>query len=379
MTLQKDIEKILSLYKDGEVLKASQMGKRFYKELPRKVRKVVEVANFFAGVIFSGEIENVIDYTSHLDVVLSKVFFLEGNFEKYRSTVYKVLQNAQDPLAKLYCLKEIKMFDGKGFADLYQSYSNTEVVSKRTEYLKRFLENDFRKAVMDISDFLAQKLHPEVLLDLADIWYYTEQYKELSELCLSIYREGKISDYFLYLYSYSLFSSGKIPDAIAVLEKLAKKYSKNINIVYNLAVCYFRNGDLTKAVELIDLCGNMPYYPEISFTKGVILYRLGRYEDSKKEFSKVENCEEFKFASKYNMSLCDYRIGNYEEAIKRLISLRNESFVDRKNFEAIDRTVWFIKKASRKIPYVLIFLFSLILPSTVGLVIYLILTYLGIR
>lgn len=374
MILQKDIDKILNAYKEGEVFKASQIGKSFYRELPSKVKKVVEVANFFSGVMFSSKVSDVLDYTSYLDVILSKSLFLEGDFEKYRNTAYKVLETTQDTLTKLYCLKEIKMFDEKRFSKLYPKYSGIEISSKRSEYLRKFLENDFKGAIKDISEFLSQKPHPEIILDLADIWYYTDQYRELSELCLSMYKENRINDYFLYLYAYSLFSSGRIPDSISLLERLAKKYPRNINIIYNLAVSYFRNGNYEKAIELINLSESILYSAEISFVKGIILYKLGRYKESKNEFLKIENNEEFQFSSKYNISLCDYHLKNYEDSISRLINLRNEKFVDRKNFEAIDKTIWSIKRGKRKISYPMIFLLSLISSFGLGIIIYLIIT-----
>ena len=379
MITKKGIDKIIEAYKQGELLKASQVGKGFFKELPKKVQKIVEVANFLTGSIFSGNIKNVIDYTSHYDVILAKYFFLEGDFEKYRDTVYKVLETTEDNFSKLYCLKEIKMFNGKDFSNLYPKYSGIEITTKRSEYLRKFLENNYKGTVKDISDFISEKSHIEILLDLADIWYYTEQYKELSELCLSMYREGKINDYFLYLYSYSLFSSGRIPDAINILEKIVKKYPRNVNIVYNLAVSYYRNGNIEKAEELIRICEKEKDAPEIHFAKGIFLYYLNKYDESKKEFLKTKEFEEFQFSSEYNASICDYKMKNYEEAIARLVKLRNEKFVDRKNFEAIDRTIHFIKNKSRKTPYYILILLLFILSIGLGITIYFILSFTGLR
>lgn len=378
MVLQKDVEKILTYYKEGNLTKVSQIGKSLFKDLPKKVKKAVEVANFFTGAAFAGNVKDVLDYTSHLDVILSKVFFLEGKFGEYRDTVYKVLETTNDTLTKFYCLKEVKMFSEKDFSQLYSKHSEIVVSSKRSEYLKKFLESDYKGAIKDISDFLSQKPHPEILLDLADIWYYTDQYRELSELCLSMHKEGEINNYFLYLYSYSLFSSGKIPDAINTLERLAKKYPRNINIVYNLTISYLRSGNLEKAEELINLCEKISSFPEIPFTKGIILYKLGRYEESKKEFMKVEGSEEFQFSSKYNISLCDYRMKNYHEAISNLVRLRNEKYVDRKNFEVLNRTIWLFKKASRKIPTILVIMLFLISSLGIGISVYIVLSYLGI-
>lgn len=379
MVTRKDIDKILEAYKQGELVKASQIGKGFFKELPKKVQKVVEVANFLTGAIFSGNIREVIDYTSHYDVILAKHFFLEGDFETYRNTVYKVLETTKDNFTKLYCLKEIKMFNEKNFQTIYPKYSDIEITTKRSEYLRKFLENNYKGAIKDISDFFSEKPHMEILLDLADIWYYTDQYKELSELCLSIYKESKINDYFLYLYSYSLFSSGRIADAINILEKIARKYPKNTNIVYNLAVSYYRNGNIEKAEELIRVCERENNFPEIHFAKGVFLYYLNKYDESKKEFLKARESEEFQFSSEYNASICDYKMKNYEEAIARLTKLRNEKFVDRKNFEAIDRTIHFIKTKSRKIPYYALIPLLFIVSAGLGIILYLILFFTGVR
>ncbi len=379
MINKKDIDKILSSYKEGDLVKTSQLGKGLYRELPKEVKKIVEVSNFLTGSLLSGNINEVINYSSHMDAILSKVFFLEGNFEAYRNTVYKVLENSNDPLTVFYCLKEIKMFDPKSASELYPKYSEIKANSRRTSYFKKFLENNFKEAVEEISLFLSERPHPEILLDLADIWYYTDQYKELSELCLSIYKERKISDYFLYLYSYSLYSSGKIHDTISILEKLAKKYPKNINIIYNLSASYYRSGNVDKSIELIELAENITQNPTISFSKGIFLYKLGKYKESKQEFLKLEENEEFWFSANYNASICDYKMKNYEEAISRLVKLRNERSIDTKNFETINKTIIAIKKNIKKFSFTTIFLLSLLLSLITGLIIYLILTYFNLR
>ncbi|MFN4245303.1 MAG: tetratricopeptide repeat protein [Brevinematia bacterium] len=376
MITKNDIDKILSSYKEGDLVRASQLGKGLFKELPKELKKIVEISNFLVGMILSGNIEEIIDYSSHIDVILSKIFFLEGNFEKYRNVAYKVLENSKDPLTIMYSLKEIKMFDPDNASKLYSKYSDVRIKSKRAEYLRKFLENNFREALKEISIFLSEKPHPEILLDLADIWYYTDQYRELSDLFLPMYREEKINDYFMYLYAYSLYSSGRVHDAISILEKLAKKYPKNINIIYNLSASYYRNGNFDKSEELIELAENITNHPIIHFSKGIFLYRLGKYKESKQEFLKLEQNDEFYFSSEYNASICDYRMKNYEEAITRLIKLRNEKSIDKKNFDAINKTIIKIKKDSRKFISKFKFLILLLLSLALGVGTYLLLVYL---
>lgn len=378
MVKQSDIEKILNAYKEGDLLRVSHLGKAFFKELPKKVQKLVDVANFLTGSILSGNIDEELDYSSNLDVILAKFFFLEGDFEKYKNTVFRTINNSNDPLTIYYALKEIKMFDDKSFVEYYRRFSGIAGESRRISYLRKFLEGDYKGAIDEVSDFISVRYHHEVLLDLGDIWYYTGQYRELGDLCLAMYKEGRISDYFCYLYAFSFFSLGKTSDAIVALEKLFRKYPRNPNILYNLSVSYYREGNFEKSLEYINLCQKILDLPDVSFVKGIILYRLGMFEESKREFLNSSYSSDFKFSSRYNISICDYKLGNYETGISNLIKLRNESFVDKKNFDAIDKTISSIKSKSKKIPNFVLFLITFITSFLMGGLVYFILNSLGI-
>lgn len=378
MDINNGIKKILEAYESGNFLRVSQLGKSLFKDIPNHVRKIVEVSNFLTGSLLCGDVEDVIDYTSHLDVILAKVLFLEGNFKSYRNTVYSVLRRASDTLSKLYSLKEIKMFDEKGASDYLMSY-NLKPSSEREDYLLNFLRNDYKLSIKIISSMLSKSSNYEIVLDLMDIWHYTGQYRELSELCLQFYREGRISDYFLYLYGYSLFSSGRVHEAINVLEKLMDKYPDNVNISYNLSASYYRMGNFAKSLEIMENAQRLNSSVEINFAKGVILYRLGRYLESKNEFQKSSSVEDFRFSSKYNISICEYRMGNYESAIAKLVELRNEEFVDRRNFETINRTISVVKRSSMKISYYLLFVISAVFSFGIGFLIYFLITNFGLR
>ncbi|MGC8767397.1 MAG: tetratricopeptide repeat protein [Brevinematia bacterium] len=375
---QSDIEKIVSAYKEGDLVKVSHLGKAFFVDLPKKIRKIVEVANFLTGSIMCSNLEEEIDYSSNLDIILSKVFFLEGDFDRYREIVFKTIENSKDPLTIFCALKEIKMFDEKAFVDYYVRFSGVNVESKRVSYLKKFIEKDYKGAIDEVSEFISVKYHPEILLDLADMWYYTAQYRELGDLCISMHRNSRINDYFWYLYAFSFFSSGKTFDAIVILEKLFRKYPKNLNILYNLAVSYYREGNFEKSLDYINLCQKIRDLPEISFVRGIVLYKLGNFEESKREFMKCSSYPVFQFSARYNMGMCDFKLGNYDSSISNLIKLRNESFVDKKNFEAIDKTISFIKAKSKRVPSYLVFLLVLVSSFVVSGFIYFALNYFGI-
>lgn len=378
MEISNRIGKIVESYENGDLLRVSQLGKSLFRDLPNQTKKIVEVANFLTGSLLCGDVEDVIDYTSHFDVILSKVLFLEGSFKSYRNTVYSVLRKSSDTLARLYSLKEIKMFDEKGTSEYLKSH-DLKASSEREEYLLNFLKNDYKLSIKTISSMLSSNPHYEIVLDLMDIWHYTGQYREISELCLQFYREGRISDYFLYLYAYSLFSSGRVYEAISVLEKLVDKYPSNVNISYNLSSSYYKVGNFVKSLEMIERSQRLNSSLEINFAKGVILYRLGRYLESKNEFRKASSVEDFRFSSEYNISICEYKMGNYESAIAKLVELRNEKFVDRKNFEAINRTISVVKRASMKISYYVLFILSVILSSGIGFLVYFLITNFGLR
>ncbi|MCX8029647.1 MAG: tetratricopeptide repeat protein [Brevinematales bacterium] len=379
MLPQKDIQKIIDAYQESNFIRCAQLGKGVYYELPNEVRKLVELSSFYTRGVVSENLETIFDYKSYLDIILSKILFLRGNINKYRSIPYNVLSKSNDNLSKLYALKEIKMFDERNFKNIYINLGIIKTLSEREEYLRMFLENDYNRAINSISNILSTTSHTEILLDLADIWYYTGQYKELSELCLSLYKQNKMNDYFIYLQAYSYFSSGKIYESINLLEKLVKIYPRNPNITYNLSVSYYRIGNFERALEFINSTQSIHSAPEINFLKGLILYKIGKFEESKNEFISLQFHEEYKFSSEYNISICEYKLKRYESAISRLINLRNSNFIDKKNSDAINKTIWYIKRESRKIPYALTFLILLLLSSGVGILIYFIMNYLGLR
>jgi tetratricopeptide (TPR) repeat protein len=374
MISKTDIEKITEAYRNNEIKKASHLGKIFYNDLPKSIKKVVEVSNFLVGNEPFGNIEELIDYSSHFDIILAKRYFLEGNFKKYFNTILKTIENSKDTLTKLYGLKELNISNQKKFDEIYPKYSSLEAQTVRSEYLKKFLSSNYTEAIKISSEFTSQNNHAEIILDIADIWYHTGQYYELANLCFSLQKEGRLSNYFSYLYAFSFFSSGKIYDATAILEKLLQIYPKNVNILYNLANCYIQLGKLRESEKLLLEAEKLFKSPSINFTKGVLYYKLGEYNTAKEEFTKSLGSNEFEFSSKYNIAICECNLGMYDSAIKRLIEIRNSSYVDRKNFERLDRTIDIVRRIGRKIPSWLIILIILLISSGISIGTYFVLS-----
>jgi tetratricopeptide (TPR) repeat protein len=378
MLVKNDIEKISEAYKSNEINKVSHLGKLFYNELPKPIKKVVEVANLFSNVQLFSNVDEVIDFTSHFDIMLAKRYFLEGDFRKYFHTIVKTIENTKDVFTKLYGLKELKISNKNKFEKIYPSYSSLEPKTVRGEYLKKFLDSDYKGAIKDISNFISNNEHIEGVLDLADMWYYTEQYYDLMNLCFSLQKGNKLGDYFSYLYAFAFFSSGKILDAVSILEKLSNAYPKNVNILYNLASCYVRLKKFKDAERLILSSEKFFPSPSMNFLKGIIYYRLGDYAKAKEEFTKSLVSKEFEFSGKYNIAICDCNLGMSDNAIRQLIELRNTNYVDRKNFENIDKTIDLVRRLSRKLPsWVISFIILLVsLAASGGM--YLLLSFLGL-
>ncbi len=366
--VKKIIEKIIFYYKQGNTVRAEKLGYAFYEMLPLKIKKIVKLSSFLNGSMFELD-HNILTGESYIDLLLAKRLIFDGELEKFKNICLTVLKKSKDPLSILYSLKELKVFEYGKIKELIPKYILVDTNTLRTKYLSLFLQEKYSEAIEVMSKFFSVNPHPEILIDLLDFWFYTNQPVELLNLCVSMTKENKHNFYVDYMIAFSLYSLSKINDAILVLERLHELFPKNSNILYNLANCHYRAKNYEKAIKYLEKIETRKSIED--FLSGVCNFCISNYKKAEEDFLKSSHDENLKFFSLYNLSISEFYQGKKSEAIENILKFRNSLSSDYYGITRLNKVLSLMRRKSRKIPLLIKWFIAVIsLAGLCGIVLY---------
>jgi tetratricopeptide (TPR) repeat protein len=113
-----------------------------------------------------------------------------------------------------------------------------------------------------------------------------------------------------------LLKAGRIRDGMHILEDLRNSDPENVNILYNLGMCYSELGNFDKSVETLEKCADLaPRHANALTALGYSYSRKGENEKAIAKLNEALQIDPDNFTALKNCGATLAKLGKYNEAI----------------------------------------------------------------
>lgn len=113
----------------------------------------------------------------------------------------------------------------------------------------------------------------------------------------------------------SYFESGNYDSAAFAFQQALRQDPANSSVRYNLALSWFETGNVSDALpEMEAYLERWPADPAARMNYGLMLFSLGSYKLAAEQFDEVMALGKWEVKAGCYRALCDYALGEYEEA-----------------------------------------------------------------
>ena len=116
-----------------------------------------------------------------------------------------------------------------------------------------------------------------------------------------------------------LLKSGKLRQGMEILENLVRKEPENVNILYNLGMCYSESGSFDKSINTLEKCVRLaPEHANALTALGFSYSRKGEHEKALAKLKLALEIDPNNFFALKNHGAVLAKLGSYDEAITSL-------------------------------------------------------------
>lgn len=116
-----------------------------------------------------------------------------------------------------------------------------------------------------------------------------------------------------------LLKSGRLRDGMEILETLVRNEPENVNVLYNLGMCYSELGNMDKSIETLEKCVRLaPQHANALAALGYSYSRKGEYEKALGKLKAALEIDPDNFFALKNHGAVLAKLGRYDKAITYL-------------------------------------------------------------
>jgi tetratricopeptide (TPR) repeat protein len=113
--------------------------------------------------------------------------------------------------------------------------------------------------------------------------------------------------------------SGQVREGMEILEDLVRTEPENVNVLYNLGMCYSELGNIEKSIDTLEKCVRLaPEHANALTALGFSYSRKGEHEKALAKLKLALEIDPDNFFALKNCGATLAKIGRYEEAIRYL-------------------------------------------------------------
>lgn len=121
----------------------------------------------------------------------------------------------------------------------------------------------------------------------------------------------------------NLLNSGGLREGMEILENLVRNDPENVNVLYNLGMCYSQLGNIDKSIETLEKCVRLaPRHANALTALGFSYSRKGEYEKALGKLKTALEIDPDNFFALRNCGAILAKLGRHEEAITSLEKAR---------------------------------------------------------
>lgn len=216
---------------------------------------------------------------------------MEGQYTAAEGITDSILMKNPGNVDALMYKGNLQYYKSRDYNSMLSLFGNPDesVYSSEYAYIGQYTET-VPKAVADTCAFYfinALKLNPardDIRLGLCYMYSVSLQVDKLIELLPTLLSVKSINGYSIRDYAYNILERGDIAGGMKVYEKISSLYPEDGNLMTDMAVEYFVNGDVENALRVANISYQLPNLDTITYNNLFFLYGVNE------DFTKSIEC-----------------------------------------------------------------------------------------